>query len=234
MKFAAEATTRKGTGKGVARQIRRAGRIPAVIYGQGKSHMLELDPAVVRKILVAQAGSTGLISLRIMGGTEEIQRTALIHDYQVDPITSSLLHVDFLEVAMDKVVRVQVQVHVTGSVPVGVKVDSGVMHQSIRELHIECLPNAIPDQIDVDASELGIGQGIHVRDVAPGEGIKILDDPNGMVVNVTAPISDAKLEAMLTGEVGEVVAAQPEGTGGEKAKADAEAAPSAKATETKK
>lgn len=232
MKYAAEATTRKETGKGVARQIRRAGRIPAVIYGQGKSHLLELDPAVVRKILVAQAGSTGLIALRIMGGTEEIQRTAVIHDYQVDPITSSLLHVDFLEVAMDKVVRVQVQVHVTGSVPVGVKVDSGVMHQSIRELHIECLPNAIPDQIDVDASELGIGQGIHVRDVEPGEGIKILDDPDGMVVNVTAPISEAKLEAMLTGEVGEVVAAQPEGTGGEKAKA--EAAPPAKATETKK
>ena len=65
MKFVAEATARKETGKGVARQIRRAGRIPAVMYGQGESHLLELDPAAVRKILIAQAGSTGLISLRI-------------------------------------------------------------------------------------------------------------------------------------------------------------------------
>ncbi len=233
MKFAAEATTRKGTGKGFARQIRRAGRIPAVINGQGKSHMLELDPGAVRKILMAQAGSTGLISLRILDGTEEIQRTTVIHDYQVDPITSSLLHVDFLEVAMDKVVRVQVQVHVAGSVPVGVKVDKGVLHQSMRELHIECLPGAIPDQIDVDASDLGIGQGIHVRDVQPGEGIKILDDPNGMVVNVAAPISEEKLAAMLTGEVGEAVVAQPEVVVADTVKA--ESAPAdAKAPETKK
>lgn len=233
MKFVAEATARKETGKGVARQIRRAGRIPAVMYGQGESHLLELDPAAVRKILITQAGSTGLISLRIMGGSEEIQRTAVIHDYQVDPITSSLLHVDFLEVAMDKVVRVQVQVHVTGSVPVGVKIDKGVLHQSIRELHIECLPNAIPDQIDVDASDLGLGQGIHVREVHAGEGIKILDDPNGMVVNVAAPISEAKLAAMLTGEAGEAVVAQPEVVVADTAKAEAAPADT-KAPETKK
>jgi large subunit ribosomal protein L25 len=231
MKFAAEATARKESGKGVARQIRRAGKIPAIMYGLGESHMLELDPAAVRKILMAQAGSTGLISLRVMGGAEEIERTAVIHDYQLDPISSHLLHVDLLEVAMDKVIRVQVQVHITGSVPVGVKVDKGVMHQSIRELHIECLPSAIPDQIDVDASDLGINQGIHVRDLQPGEGIKILDDPNGMVVNVTAQISDAKLAAMLTGDAGEAGAAGAEAAGGDKAKA--EAAP-AKAPETKK
>ena len=134
---------------------------------------------------------------------------------------------------MDKVVRVQVQVHVTGSVPVGVKIDKGVLHQSIRELHIECLPNAIPDQIDVDASELGLGQGIHVREVHAGEGIKILDDPNGMVVNVAAPISEAKLAAMLTGEAGEAVVAPPEVVVADTAKAEAAPADT-KAPETKK
>ncbi len=232
MKFVTEAAARKESGKGVARQIRRNGKIPGVMYGRGKSHMLEMDPAAVRKILLAQAGSTGLISLRILDGTEEIQKTAVIQDYQLDPITSSLLHVDLFEVDMNKPIRVKVQVHITGSVPVGVKVDKGVMHHLMRELHIECLPGAMPDQIDVDASELGLGDGIHVRDVQPGEGIKILDDPHDMVVNVTAQISEAKLAAMLTGEAGEAATAPAvEIGGGEKSKA--EAAP-AKAPETKK
>lgn len=232
MKFSTEAAARKESGKGVARQIRRNGKIPGVMYGHGDSHMLELDPAAVRKILMAQAGSTGLISLRILDGAEETQKTAVIQDYQLDPITSSLLHVDLLEVDMKKPIRVKVQVHITGSTPVGVKVDKGVMHHLMRELHIECLPGAMPDQIDIDASELGLGQGVHVRDVQPGEGIKILDDPHGMVVNVTAQISEAKLAAMLTGEAPEVASAPAaEVAGGDKAKADA--AP-AKSPETKK
>lgn len=231
MKFATEAVARKESGKGVARQIRMNGRIPGVMYGHGESHMLEMDPAAIRKILMAQAGSTGLISLRILDGEQESQKTAVIQDYQLDPITSSLLHVDLLEVDMNKPIRVKVQVHITGSIPVGVKVDKGVMHHLMRELHIECLPGAMPDQIDVDASELGLGDGVHVRDILPGEGIKILDDPHGMVVNVTAQISDAKLAAMLTGEGGEVASAPTEVAGGDKAKTDA--AP-AKSPETKK
>ena len=208
MKFAAEAIVRKHYGKGIARQIRRAGKVPAVIYGQGKSQLLELDHGAIRKILIAQAGSTGLISLKIIDGTQEAQITAVIQDYQVDPIGGSLLHVDLFEVDMSKSVRVKVHVHITGSTPVGVKADNGVLHQPMRELHIECLPGAIPDQIEVDASELSLGQGIHVREVKAGEGIKILDDSNAMVVNVAAQISEAKLAAMLTGETSEPAAVE--------------------------
>ena len=232
MKFAAEAVARKKFGKGVARQIRRIGKIPAVVYGQGKSQLLELDPGAIRKILIAQAGSTGLISLKVTDGKEETQTTAVIQDYQVDPIVGSLLHVDLFEVDMSKSVRVKVHVHITGSTPVGVKVDDGVLHQPMRELHIECLPDAIPDQIEVDASELSLGRGVHVREVKAGEGIKILDDPNAMVVNVVAQISEAKLAALLTGETTEPAAvAEPEMASAEKAKP--EAAP-AKEAEAKK
>jgi large subunit ribosomal protein L25 len=234
MKFSAEATARKDSGKGVARQIRRNGKIPAVVYGQGKSQLLEMDPSAVAKILMAQAGSTGLVSLRIVDGDGETQKTAVIQDHQVDPITGMVLHVDLFEVDMKKTVRVQVQVHITGSVPIGVKVEKGVLHQLMRELHIECLPNAIPDQVDIDASELGIGDGIHVRDVQAGPGVKILDDPDEMVVNVAAQISEEKLAAMLAGEPGEAAAAAPtEAAAGDKAKT--EAAPAAtKAPEPKK
>lgn len=235
MKFVAEAEIRNKSGKGAARQIRRAGKIPGVIYGQGKSQWLEVNPSAIRKILISQAGSTGLISLRLVDGAGESQKAAVIQDYQLDPVTSHLLHVDFLEVDMTKPVRVQVQVHITGEVPVGVKVDKGVLHQPMRELHIECLPDAIPDQIDIDASGLGIGEGIHVRDVQVGPGVKILDDPDAMVVNISAPISEAKLAAMLTtGEAPEAVAAtEPGAAPAEKSKAEAGPA-SDKSAETKK
>ena len=222
MKFTTEAVVRKNFGKGVARQIRRTGKIPAVVYGQGKSQLLELDPGAIRKILTAQAGSTGLISLKVMDGKQETQTTTVIQDYQVDPIAGSLLHVDLLEVNMSKPVRVKAHVHITGGTPVGVKVDKGVLHQPMRELHIECLPGAIPDQIEVDASELSLGQGIHVRELQAGEGIKILDDSNAMVVNVAAQISEAKLAALLTGETSEpAVVAEPEVASAEEVKPEA-------------
>ena len=200
MEFVAEATTRTQSGKGAARQIRRSGQIPAVLYGQGTSQLIQLDPKAIQNILTAQAGSTGLISLTIDGDEQARQRTAVIQDVQRDPLEGSILHVDLLEVSMDKPVRVKVPVHITGGVPIGVKRDKGVVNQPMREVHIECLPNLIPDQIDVDASALGINQGIHIRELQVGEGIKILDDPDGMVVNVTVPISEEKLSAMLTSE----------------------------------
>ncbi len=200
MQFVAEAKIRTKSGKGAARQIRRTGQVPAVLYGQGTVRLIQLDPKAIQTILVAQAGGTGLISLTIDGDEPAQQRTAVIQDVQQDPIVGSIVHVDFLEVSMDKLVRVNVPVHITGGVPIGVKRDQGVVHQPMRELHIECLPNVIPDQIDVDASALEINQGIHVRDLQAGEGIKVLDDPDGMVVNVAVPISDEKLSAMLTSE----------------------------------
>ncbi len=198
MQFVAEAEVRTQAGKGAARQIRRMGKIPGVVYGQGRSSLIQLDPKVIQKILIAQAGSTGLISLNVHGTGEAQRCTAVIQDVQRDPIEGVPLHVDLLEVSMDKPVRVKVPVHVAGLMPIGVRRDKGVLNQPTRELHVECLPNAIPDEIKVDASELEMNQGIHVRDVQAGEGLKILDDPDGMVVNVAAPISEAKLSAMLT------------------------------------
>lgn len=210
MQFIAEAKIRTKSGKGAARQIRRTGQVPAVLYGQGNIRLIQLDPKAIQNILVAQAGSTGLISLTIDGDDNAQQRTAVIQDVQQDPVEGSILHVDLLEVAMDKVVRVKVPVHITGGMPIGVKRDKGVVHQPMRELHIECLPAVIPAQIEVDASELEINQGIHVRELQAGEGIKILDDPDGMVVNVAVPISEEKLSAMLTSSEAAPVAAAPE------------------------
>lgn len=229
MKFDLAVTVREQAGKGIARQLRRSGKIPAVLYGQGECVLLTVNPDELVKILKAQAGSTVLISLTVDGAKTKATRTALLRDYQVDPITGAVLHADLFEVSMDKPIRVKVPVHIVGGIPIGVK-EGGVLHNNTRELHIECLPAAMPDQIDVDASSLGISQGIHLKDVARREGIRFLDDEDLMIVSVAAPISDAKLEALLTGGAG--AAAEPEvaakgkeaGEGGEPAKAGAAAA----------
>lgn len=210
MKFDLTVESREGGGKGPARQLRRAGRVPAVLYGQGECLLLSVKPDELVKILRSQAGSTALISLTINGAKSKAKRTALLREFQVDPITSSVLHADFFEVAMDKPIRVKVPVHLTGGQPLGLK-EGGVLHHVLRQLHIECLPSVLPDFIEVDASQLQINQGIHLKDVPKTEGLRFLDDLEHMVVSVAAPMTDAKLESLLTtGAPGAEGAKEPE------------------------
>ncbi|MGH7257503.1 MAG: 50S ribosomal protein L25, partial [Nitrospiraceae bacterium] len=205
MKFDLAVELRQGVGKGPARQLRRARKIPAVLYGQGECLLLVANPDDLVKILRSHAASTSLISLSVNGASAKSKRIALLRDYQVDPVTGEVLHADLFEVLMDKPIRVKVPVHLTGGQPLGVK-DGGVLHHNTREIHIECLPSAMPDSIEVDASHLNINQGIHLKEIPKPEGVRFLDDPDQMVVSVAAPMSDAKLEALLTSG-----AAAPEG-----------------------
>lgn len=236
MKFDLTVTVREQAGKGAARQLRRSGQVPAVLYGQGECVLLTMSPEGLIKILKSHAGSSALLNLTVNGAKTKPNRTALLRDYQVDPVTGSLLHADLFEISMDKPIRVKVPVHVTGSVPAGVK-EGGVLHHNTRELHIECLPAALPDQIDVDASALGIGQGYHLKDLAKIEGVRFLDEPDQMLVSVAAPLSDAKLEALLSAGAAvetEVSAKGKEAAeGGEAGKAGAAAGAEAKGGEKK-
>ncbi|HKY73337.1 MAG TPA: 50S ribosomal protein L25 [Nitrospira sp.] len=205
MKFDLAVTVREKSGKGAARQLRRSGKVPGVLYGQGECLLLTIEPEPLTKILKSQAGSTALITLTVNGAKAKPKRTALLRDFQVDPVEGHVLHADFFEISMDKPIRVKVPVHVTGSTPAGVK-EGGILHYNTRELHVECLPGALPDHIEVDASSLAIGQGVHLKEMAKLEGVRFLDDPDQMVVSVAVPMSDAKLEALLTSQ-----AAGPEG-----------------------
>jgi large subunit ribosomal protein L25 len=206
MKFDLAVTVREKSGKGAARQLRRDGKVPAVLYGQGECLLLTIEPEPMIKILKSQAGSTALISLSISGAKSKPKRTALLRDFQVDPVEGHVLHADLFEISMEKPIRVKVPVHVIGGTPAGVK-EGGILHYNMRDLHVECLPTALPDFIEVDASPLAIGQGIHLKEVAKREGVRYLDDPDQMVVSVAVPMSDAKLEALLTSQ-----AVGPEGT----------------------
>lgn len=237
MKFDLTVEVREQAGKGAARSMRRAGKIPAVLYGQGECLLLTVNPEGLVKILKSHAGSTALISLTVNGAQSKQNRTALLRDYQVDPVTGAVLHADLFEISMSKPIRVKVPIKVIGGIPAGVK-EGGVLHHNMRDVHVECLPAALPDHIEIDASALTIGSGIHVKEIGAREGVRFLDEADQMVVSVAAPISDAKLEALLTSTGGapgepEVVAkgkeaAGAEGTAAEPAKSGA-AAPAGEA-----
>ena len=230
MKYELEVERREKAGKGVARQLRREGKIPGVLYGGGKSQFLALEHNKARKLVLSQLGHTGLLTVRMSG---ESERVAVLQDHQLDPITGAILHIDLFEVSMDKAIRVKVPVSIIGAVPIGVK-EGGIVHQPLREMHIECLPGLIPDHIEVTAENLGVGEGIHVKEVEAPEGVKVLDDPGLMVVHVAIKISEAKLESLLTREAAEGEAAPVEDKAKAEAAPAAAAAPESKAKEGKK
>ena len=203
MKFDLTVTVREQAGKGAARSMRRSGKIPAVLYGQGECLLLTVNPDELVRILKSHAGSTALISLTVNGAKSKSNRTALLRDFQVDPVSGTVLHADLFEISMSKPIRVKVPIKVIGGVPAGVK-EGGVLHHNMREVHVECLPAALPDHVEVDASPLTIGSGIHLKEIGAREGVRFLDDLEQMVVSVAAPMTDAKLEALLTSAAGMV------------------------------
>lgn len=237
------AELREKSGKGAARSIRRAGKIPGVLYGEGKSLLLTLAPADLSKILHSGAGENALITLKIQGmkGKTTVsnkssgeERLTILRDFQVDPITGKLLHADLFEVSLNKTIRVRVHVEVVGETPAGVK-EGGVLQHQMREVEIECLPMAIPDRLEANASALKIGEAIHIRDLSVSEGVRVLGQPDQVVVSVAAPISEAKLEELLTATAKEakepevITRVKEEGEEAEKAEAKAPAETSAAA-----
>ena len=208
MELDLKVAVREQAGKEAARSMRRAGKNPAVLYGQGDCMLLTVNPEPLIKILKSHAGSTALISLTVNGAKSKPNRTALLRDYQVDPVTGAVLHADLFEISMSKPIRVKVPIKIIGGIPAGVK-EGGVLHHNMRDVQVECLPAALPDYIEVDASPLTIGSGIHVKELGAREGVRFLDDADQMVVSIAAPMSDAKLEALLTSGAG-AAAGEPE------------------------
>ena len=201
-----EVATREGTGKGVAGKLRRAGKVPAVVYGGHRDPVaIEVDRKTVSELIKKSEHGIRSVFLLKMSGTDQ-QRHAMIKDIQIDPISRRMTHIDFVRVAMDEKVRVTIPVHLNG-IAQGVK-EGGLLDWQIRELHVECLPNAIPDSIEVDISPLGHHQYLRVSDLQLPEGVKVFDDPERVVVGVTharAEVADVAVAA----EAG-VTAAEPE------------------------
>ena len=191
---------RTSKGNGPARVLRRAGRVPAILYGPGKeSVMLSVDrqdfEGVIRKRKISQ------ILLNLIQNDDASKRTVMIKEMQTHPVSHDFLHIDFYEVAMDRKIRVNVPVVPKGK-SVGVE-QGGLLQLIRRELEVLCLPLNIPDALEVDTTNLDIGDSLHVEDIPHGEGVEIAADVNFTVVTVLSPKAEAELEEVEEVEEGE-------------------------------
>jgi large subunit ribosomal protein L25 len=176
---------RSETGKGVARRLRREGRIPAVLYGRGRATTsLTLNPSELdRLIRTSHAGVNTLIDLA--GAGELVGRTVIVKELQREPVGGRLLHADLLEIDLAERISVAVPIHLRGTAH-GVTM-GGLIDHNLRTVELECLPGAIPDEILVDVSHLDVGDSIHVSDLVLPEGVELVTSGEQSVVSVVAP-----------------------------------------------
>jgi large subunit ribosomal protein L25 len=219
---------RTTSGKGAARKLRAAGRIPGVCYARGKAPAsVSFDPKRLEKLLASSdKGINTLIDLHVTGGGEYNGRVVLVKALQRDPVTARALHADFYAVDLEQAIQVKVPIHVTGTAP-GVT-NGGILDQALRELEVECLPRQIPDEILVDVSGLDIGMSLHVRDLALPGGVKLVSEPDLSVVSVVTPAALEEETPAAAAAEGEAVPAE-----GEAAAAAGEAAEAAEGAEAK-
>ena len=176
------AERRTANGKGGARKVRAAGRVPAVIYGHGREpEALSLSQAELEKALIGVASGSTVFELTVDGKSvktliREIQRTAVRRD---------IVHVDFYEIHADEKITLKVPVHLVGT-PDGVRNAGGVLDQVTREIEVEVLPEHIPDRIDVDVTNLTIGHSLHVRDITVSNA-QILTAADLTIATIVAP-----------------------------------------------
>ena len=199
------ASIRNERGTGVARKLRQAGQVPAIIYGHGRQpQSLPINTREVERLLgTISAGST-VIELNMDGTTAR----TLIREVQRHPFKRSIVHIDFQELVAGEKVTVSVPLHFSGTAE-GVRNSGGILEETMHQVHVRVDPSMIPDHIDVDVTPLTIGHSFHIRDLKLPEGITILDDAGATVCVCTAP--KAVVEEVAPGaEAAPEAAAEPE------------------------
>lgn len=179
-----QAEIRTRTGKGSARQARRQGKIPAIIYSHfSEPTPIALDPSALRRaVRDSEHGFNTVLTLEL---GEAGKKTALLKDWQIDPVSRRLLHADFLEVKMDEAIEAEVPITLTGKAK-GVEA-GGILSQLRREITVRCRPGDIPGEIEVDITNLDIGDSLHVGDIPAPPNVEIRYTQNFTIAVVTPP-----------------------------------------------
>lgn len=212
MEAVLEVEKRTSTGKNENNRTRAAGRIPAVVYGAQKAGdavapvQVAVDPKPFLRILHSKSGLNTLITLKVPG---EVDARVLVKDIQLDPISNQPLHADFYRVNMDRKIQVTVPITLKGEAR-GVKVGGGILDFLHREIEVECLPNEIPNDIEIDVSNLDLNDAIHLRDLEKDAAWTAVTDADTMLVHVVPlkvaeePAADAAAGAPAAGAEPEV------------------------------
>ncbi|RMF92003.1 MAG: 50S ribosomal protein L25/general stress protein Ctc [Nitrospinota bacterium] len=192
---------REQTGKGAARKIRKQGMIPGVVYKETTSIPVVVDPRQIERILRSPSGENTIFQFTVEG-EEQRERKVIIRDLQYDPVKDALLHVDLYEISMDEEITVRVPLELVGE-PVGVTRGGSLSHL-LWELEIECLPDRIPPKIEVDVSQLDMGDVLTIADLSIPEGIRVLHDPEDPVATVSvAAAEEEEVEEAAPEEAGQ-------------------------------
>jgi large subunit ribosomal protein L25 len=196
------ADVRKTTGKGAARQLRREGKIPAVLYGRKTEPiMLAVDSVKLERLLRQGAGESSLIDVQVQDETRSDRHTVILKELQVDPVKQFFRHADFHEIAMDEEITLEIPIELTGT-PAGVE-EGGILENIRRYLSISCLPDKLVDKISVDVSGMGIGDTLHIKDIPLPAGLTVQEEEDLAVATVSAPSVEEEAEAEEAEEVEE-------------------------------
>ncbi|MEK6733169.1 MAG: 50S ribosomal protein L25 [Candidatus Omnitrophota bacterium] len=179
-----KADLREEKGKELNKKLRFKGLVPGIVYRKGEETVsLKIDAKSLAKALHTDAGENVIIKLFVEGDKKKKERIVVIKEIQRDPVKDALVHVDLNEISLTETLKVKVPIIPKGE-PIGVKQEGGVLQHVMWEIEVECLPTNIPDKIEIDVTNLKMGDTIIVKNIAPAEGVKVLGDPESIVFSV--------------------------------------------------
>lgn len=203
MELALNATIRAESGTGAAHKLRRQGLIPAVVYSKAGAESIQLSLRETERLL-SHAGTGRLINLHVKRGKKDETTPVLIKEVQRNPIGGHIIHLDFHAVDLAKSIQTHVPIHLVGEER---RLNDGaVIEQMLREVIVACLPTQIPEAFTLDISGLTMGSSLHVRDITPPEGVKIVTPGDEILVTAAAPAAVVEEAAPAETAEPEVVA----------------------------
>ncbi len=194
-----EASLRNELGSAKVSQLRRKGSVPAIVYGAGKKSIpIQLNRTAFIRLLHGHRPESVVINLNIKDDPKHKNLKVMIKELQQHPVKGDVIHVDFNEISLTKVIKARVPVVTKGEAP-GVKQEGGSLDHILWEIEVECLPTQIPKELVVDISNLKIGDSIAIKDIVFPEGVKVLHSPEAAVISVSAPIKAEEVVAAAEG-----------------------------------
>lgn len=193
------AEIRKELGRAKVKDLRDQGFIPAVLYKQADSTAIKISSGELLRLLHQHRIENAVVSLKFKDNKQGNLRPCLIKEIQYNPVHGDIVHMDFNEISLTQMIKVHVPVTAKGE-PVGVKQDGGSLEHVLWEIEVECLPTNIPKEIEVDVSQLKIGDAVHLSDIKLPEGIKPLLEPEAVILHVVAPMKEEVPAETIEGE----------------------------------
>jgi len=206
-----DADVREQTGKGGARKMRQQGKIPAILYGRKMEPVtLSVNEHEFNRMLFKTQGEQVIFTLNLgSNGSSREEKLALIKEMQRHPVNDRVRHIDFFAISVDEKIKIEVPVTPIGKAK-GVEVSGGVLELIQRTVTISCLPLAIPKEIELDVSDLDIGDALHVKDLTPPEGVEFIDPPDTTLLTVVGAAAPAVEEEEELEEEGEEIISEEE------------------------